>query len=68
MLIKNPDPIRPSEITDERLYLARRSFLKAAGLGTAAVGGAALTGAAFGLAFEEEATTAPLSNIETGPF
>ncbi|MGI9336475.1 MAG: protein-methionine-sulfoxide reductase catalytic subunit MsrP, partial [Gammaproteobacteria bacterium] len=26
------------------------------------------TGAAFGLAFEEEATTAPLSNIETGPF
>ena len=68
MLIKKPDPIRPSEITDESVYLARRSFLKAAGLGAAGVGGVALAGGALGLAVEEESTQPLLSNIKDGPF
>jgi sulfoxide reductase catalytic subunit YedY len=41
MLIRKPDDIRPSEITEERDYRSRRSFLAAAGvLGVAAAGGA----------------------------
>ena len=41
MLIKRPDDIRASEITDERLYLNRRKFIAASGL----LGVAAATGA-----------------------
>ena len=40
MLIKKPDDIRSSEITDEKLYRNRRQFLKAAGLATLASAGA----------------------------
>lgn len=40
MLIKKPDDIKSSEITDENLYLNRRKFLQAAGL----VGSVAATG------------------------
>jgi sulfoxide reductase catalytic subunit YedY len=32
MLIKKPDEIKSSEITDKRLYLSRRNFLRGAGL------------------------------------
>ena len=39
MLIRRPPDIPVSEITDESLFWNRRSFLKAAGLGAAAVGG-----------------------------
>ena len=28
MLIKTPDPIKPSEITDKQLYLNRRKFIR----------------------------------------
>ena len=28
MLIKTPDPIKPSEITDKQLYLNRRRFIR----------------------------------------
>ena len=40
MLIRRPPDVPSSEITDESLYWSRREFLKAAGLGMAAVGGA----------------------------
>ena len=39
MLITRPPGIPTSEITDERAYATRREFLKAAGLGMAAVTG-----------------------------
>ena len=39
MLINRPPDIHTCEITDESLFWSRRSFLKAAGLGAAAVGG-----------------------------
>jgi len=39
MLINRPPDIPSSEITDESLFWNRRAFLKAAGLGAAAVGG-----------------------------
>jgi sulfoxide reductase catalytic subunit YedY len=39
MLVRRPPDIPTSEITDESLYWDRREFLKAAGLGMAAVGG-----------------------------
>ena len=35
MLIRRPDPIRPSEITPEGVYLERRRFLKQAAFGVA---------------------------------
>ena len=34
MLIKRPEDVKSSEITDEKLYRDRRQFLKAAGLAT----------------------------------
>ena len=37
MLIRRPSEIPSSEITDELLFWNRRSFIKAAGLGAAAV-------------------------------
>ena len=41
MLIRKPDDIRPSEITDEKHYVDRRKFIAAAGaVGVAAVGAA----------------------------
>jgi sulfoxide reductase catalytic subunit YedY len=40
MLIKKPDDIRSSEITDEKEYLNRRKFIAAAAVGAAAVGAA----------------------------
>ena len=39
MLIRRPPDIPASEITPEPLYLGRREFLKAAGIGVAAAGG-----------------------------
>ena len=55
MLIKRPDDIQSSEITDERLYWNRRRFLGAAG----AVAGAAL--------FPGLSPSFPLSRRERGP-
>jgi methionine sulfoxide reductase catalytic subunit len=40
MLIKKPDDIPSSEITDEGQYHSRRAFIAAAGVGAAALGGA----------------------------
>jgi sulfoxide reductase catalytic subunit YedY len=45
MLIRRPDPIRPSQITAEQHYLRRRDFIKAtAGLSAAAIGSGLLPG------------------------
>ncbi|HEX8561152.1 MAG TPA: protein-methionine-sulfoxide reductase catalytic subunit MsrP [Pyrinomonadaceae bacterium] len=55
MLIKKPDDVKPSEITDRRVYLTRRNFMRGAALAASA--------AATGLAYREllappaEATT-----------
>lgn len=38
MLIKKPDPIKSSEITDERDYLNRRNFMRAAALAATTLG------------------------------
>ena len=45
MLIKRPESILPSEITDESVYLKRRDLLKVAGM--AAVGGTLTSQALF---------------------
>jgi len=42
MLIKKPDAIRSSEITDEKTYLNRRNFMRAAGLAASTVATGAL--------------------------
>ena len=47
MLIKRPPDINESEVTDERLYLSRRRFIRTAatigaGLGLTAAGGSIL--------------------------
>jgi methionine sulfoxide reductase catalytic subunit len=47
MLIKKPDDIRPSEITDEKHYLDRRKFIVAAGAIGAVAVGAAWAGGVF---------------------
>jgi methionine sulfoxide reductase catalytic subunit len=46
MLIKRPADIRSSEITDEKLYVNRREFIRAAGLAAGAAGGAGVFWAA----------------------
>ncbi|HEX8632739.1 MAG TPA: protein-methionine-sulfoxide reductase catalytic subunit MsrP [Pyrinomonadaceae bacterium] len=51
MLIKKPDDIRSSEITDKKLYLTRRNFMRGAAL--------AATTAATGLVYRRFAVPAP---------
>jgi sulfoxide reductase catalytic subunit YedY len=46
MLIKKAPDIRESEVTPKQLYVKRREFLKAAGVGAAAVSAAGVAGAA----------------------
>ena len=48
MLIKRPDDIKSSEITDKKLYLNRRRFIQAASLGAAGIGSGLLLPAMFG--------------------
>jgi sulfoxide reductase catalytic subunit YedY len=70
MLIKRPRDMRSSEITDKRLYLNRREFIRA-GTGTAAIAAAGL--GAFGTACSvlSAATPAPhgrkLDNVQKSP-
>jgi sulfoxide reductase catalytic subunit YedY len=50
MLIQKPADFRSSEITDERVYVDRRAFMRAAaGIGAAAVAGASLPGLVTGM-------------------
>ena len=48
MLIRKPDDIKSSEITDKKLYLNRRRFIQAASLGAAGIGSGLLVPAMFG--------------------
>ncbi len=48
MLIRKPDDIKSSEITDKKRYLNRRRFIQAAGLGAAGIGSGLLLPAMFG--------------------
>jgi sulfoxide reductase catalytic subunit YedY len=68
MLIKRASDIRSSEITDQKLYLNRREFIRAAS-GTAA---AVATGLALGDAWVEAATPAAhgrkLEGVKKSPF
>jgi sulfoxide reductase catalytic subunit YedY len=50
MLIKRPSDIRSSEITDRKLYLNRREFMRTAAAGAAAGAGALATGATLAAA------------------
>ena len=62
MLIKKPDDIRSSEITDEKLYRNRRQFLKTAGFTTiAAASGLSLAGCAK----TEVSAAAPQGSYDT---
>ena len=65
MLIRKPDPIRPSEITDERVYLRRRELLARAGIVTA---GAALAPLARAQLLAEEGGTPRLRDIRPGGY
>ena len=68
MLIKRPDDIRSSEITDKKLYLNRREFIRAT-TGTAA---AVATGIVGAEAFLHAASPAPhgrkLENVQKSTF
>ncbi len=68
MLIKHPDDIRSSEITDKKLYLNRREFIRAT-TGTAA---AVATGVVGAEALLQAATPAPhgrkLENVQKSAF
>jgi sulfoxide reductase catalytic subunit YedY len=65
MFIRRTPDVRSSEITDERLYLNRREFIKAAGAVVA--GTAAALGAAEGLASAQPAI-AQYRKLPFGPF
>ena len=74
MLIRRPDDIRSSEITDEAVYLDRRRFMRnAAGLTTAsalaaAAPGLLLPGAAAALTADPAAKGEALQGVIDGPF
>jgi sulfoxide reductase catalytic subunit YedY len=68
MLIKRPEDIRSSEITDKKVYLNRRDFVRLAA-GTAAIGGAGAIGAQALLHAQPPAPHgAKLPNVKPGPF
>jgi len=62
MLIKRTDRIKPSEITDERLYLRRREFMR-----DAAAGAVALS-APLWLGVRNAAAAISLENVQAGPY
>ena len=66
MLIKKPDDIKPSEITDESVYLQRRKFLKDV-VNTSIAG--ALVSSVPGLVFAKNQTEyKALENIKSSPY
>ena len=67
MLIKRPDDIKSSEITDKKLYLNRRRFIQAASLGAAGIGSGLLVPAMFGTMDEAQAAK-KLEGYTTGKF
>ena len=67
MLIKRPDDIKSSEITDKKLYLNRRRFIQAASLGAAGIGSGLLAHGLFGTT-EEARAAKKLEGFTTGKF
>jgi sulfoxide reductase catalytic subunit YedY len=65
MLIKRPDPIKPSEITPQRSYLDRRRFIARAGAiaGAATLPGMLLPGEAAALAKDAKSPGATLPGV-----
>jgi sulfoxide reductase catalytic subunit YedY len=61
MLIKRPDDILPSQITDESVYLKRREWLKLAGVATAGL----MTSQSI---FASQPTGRRLENVRKSPF
>ena len=61
MLIKRPDDILPSQITDESVYLRRREWLKLAGVATAGL----MTSQSI---FASQPTGRTLENVRKSPF
>ncbi|TCV86411.1 protein-methionine-sulfoxide reductase catalytic subunit MsrP [Sulfurirhabdus autotrophica] len=69
MLIKQPSDIKPSEITDKRIYQSRRDFMGAATKSIAAVAaGIALPGLLSHSQEVEAATAAKLSGLQKSSF
>jgi sulfoxide reductase catalytic subunit YedY len=68
MLIKRPADIRSSEITDKKLYLNRRQFIRAAGMAVGAASGVGVLtkGAAVLQAVQPAAHGRKLPNVKTG--
>ncbi len=67
MLIRKPDDIKSSEITDRKLYLNRRQFIRTASLGAAGIGSGLLVPAMFGDVDEVHAAR-KLEGFTTGKF
>ena len=67
MLIKRPDDIKSSEITDKKLYLNRRRFIQAASLGAAGIGSGLLVHGLFGT-MEEARAAKKLEGFTKGKF
>ncbi|MFN2563652.1 MAG: protein-methionine-sulfoxide reductase catalytic subunit MsrP [Gemmatimonadaceae bacterium] len=70
MLIRKPDDMSSSEITDEKQYINRRKFIAAAGAVGAAAVGAAWAGGVFGprILRARDGDGAATGNRETGPY
>ena len=66
MLIKRPESILPSEITDESVYLKRRDLLKMAGIAT--VGGALTSQTLFASDSMSGIRGKELSDVQKSPF
>jgi sulfoxide reductase catalytic subunit YedY len=66
MLIKRPSDVRSSEITDRKLYLNRREFMRAAGVGAMATGAVA-AGATSLFAGQAAPHGRKLENVQKSP-
>ncbi len=68
MLIKKPEAIKPSEITDQSIYLDRRRFIRDSGLLGIGVA-SALAGLPWAKnSWAETRSPKPLTNLRPGPF
>ena len=68
MLIRRPEDIKSSEITDEKLYRNRRQFLKAAGIATIASAAGMIVPAGCAGPSESEASTGGSQNVGSGAY
>lgn len=69
MLIKKPDDIKSSDITDKQLYLSRREFLSASTLSLGALAtGMAAPGLLLGSNEAQAGTAAKLNNLRNSKF